>query len=592
MKTPNLSKEKLIAIDIETYDPGLIELGPGVYRGDGYILGVAISTPGGFSEYYPLRGDGVTSEMNAESNNYLKDVLALPVDKLGANILYDVDWLENYGWYKVNGKWYDIQIAESLLDENQGRYSLDFLSKKYLNIGKRSSECERYAERHDYKGDFRKHLYKMPLDLVSKYALGDTENPIRIFEKQKPELVAQGLVDVFELETKLQKPLLKMRAQGVRIDLKRLSAVKAVINSSINAAQETLNELAGYEVNANSSGQLAKLFDKKKIEYQRTPKGNPNLDKYALKKLKGELPELVKDIRHFTTLKGLYLDAYDDFIIGDRIHAMFNQVRRGGKGTVTGRLSASQPNLQQISKKSEDLAGETGKLIRELFIPEDGMLWYSSDYSQIEYRIFAHYASGPGSDALRQSYNDNPSTDYHAKAQELTGIADRGAVKNQNFGTLYGMGVAKTAEMNGWTLDKAKSISEQYHSNMPFIKVTSKKVEAAAIRRGYIKTVYGRRRRLTDRAYGYKMLNALIQGTAADVMKKAICDAYDNGIMDTLPFHITVHDELDYSVNENKKEHIDAVKELENIMTNAVEFLVPLTVNTEKGPNWGKLSET
>lgn len=589
MQTPDLSNERLIAIDIETYDPGLIDLGPGVYRKDGYVLGVAISTAEGFSEYYPLSGEDVTKEMANKSHAYLKDVLALPVDKLGTNILYDIDWLQNYCGYEVNGKWYDIQIAESLIDENQGKYSLDFLSKKYLNIGKRSSDCERYAERHNYKGDFRKHLYKMPLDLIRPYAVGDTDNPLKIFEKQKPELVAQGLVDVFELETKLQKAVLKMRAQGVRIDLKRLQAVKAIINSSIQAAQESLNELVGYEVNANSSGQLAKMFDKHKIDYPRTPKGNPNLDKYALKQMTGEIPELVRDIRHFTTLKGLYLDAYDDLIVGDRVHCMFNQVRRGGKGTVTGRLSSSQPNLQQISKKNEDLAGETGKLIRELFIPEDGMTWYSSDYSQIEYRIFAHYASGPGSDALRQSYNDNPNTDYHAKAQELTGIQDRGAVKNQNFGTLYGMGVKKTAEMNGWSLDKAESISQQYHTNMPFIKVTSKKVESAAIRRGYIKTVYGRRRRLTDRKQGYKMLNALIQGSAADVMKKAICDAYDKGIMGVLPFHVTVHDELDYSVDESKKEHLDAVKELESIMTNAIEFLVPLTVNTEKGPNWGKV---
>ena len=273
---------------------------------------------------------------------------------------------------------------------------------------------------------------------------------------------------------------------------------------------------------------------------------------------------------------------------GNLIHCNFNPTKTDEYGTKTGRLSSSDPNLQQVPTPGRDEF--YGKLCRGIFVPiDDDHVWGKTDYSQIEYRMIAHFAMGPGSDEIRAKYNSDPKTDYHQYVMELTDLA-RSFAKNANFGFAFGMGIDKAMAYFGWTKEQAQEIKEVYHTQLPFIRYTLRRVSEVAIRRGYIRTILGRRSRLIDNNLAYTKFNALMQGSAADLMKKAMVDAYEAGIFDVLKLHLTVHDELDYSIPKTKVGK-EATFELQYIMEHAVKLSVPILAEPEIGPNWADVEE-
>ncbi|RLA16279.1 MAG: hypothetical protein DRQ56_10845, partial [Gammaproteobacteria bacterium] len=520
--------------------------------------------------------------------------------KLGANIIYDLEWLLHEG-YDVNMKTlHDVQYAEPLLNEYRRSYSLASLAKIHTQEQKRTDVLENYNDQMGWKGKAISNLWKMPSNVVEEYVLADITLPLDIFSAQKKQLEHEGLYDLYVMETELIPSLLRMRKNGVKIDKKRFKNVVQRFSEQHYTLGKTLKKWASSDINLNSSAQLAKVFDSYGIPYpRRAPtakmkeagkQGNPKLDKAALSKLVAEYPicKTILEYRHVDTMVNMFLHPYLDFMVDGRLFGTFHPLKSDEYGTVAGRFSASKPNLQQVSAIDEDSddGGLQGQVLRELFIPEEDMDWAKSDYSQIEYRIMAHYAEGPSAEALRAKYNTDPKTDMHKIIMNDTGF-DRRTSKRLNFGGAYGMGVPTASETFGWSMEEADIFMASYHKAAPYVKELRNKVSSSAARRGFIYTVLGRKARTHYSRKLHSFFNRLMQGSAADVMKKAIVDAEKKGLFDELVLHLTVHDELDVSVPRNKAGK-EALTELNHTMEHAVKFDVPLLVECHTGSNWAE----
>lgn len=600
----------LISMDCETKDPSLKEKGSGVYRKDGYICGMAVGSKYG-SFYLSTRHFDTPPEAREANERIIQRVTQLPTDKINANLLYDADWLYGEG-HTINGHWHDVQFAEPLLDEYRRSYSLASLALKYTDNVKHSDILVKYCEKMGWKEkDPGAYIWKMPSEVVAEYACMDADLPIEIFKHQKVELERQGLWDLYMMETSLQPMLLRMRQQGVRIDIPYLERLVSSVTNEHFELKEQLYEWAGYEFNIGSSTQLAKLLDRDGIRYPRNAPtermalagkpGNPKLDKESLGALAAQYPicEKILQYRHFNTIIDVFLHPYLQLHVDGRLHCMFNALRSDDYGTVSGRFSSSKPNLQQVSAQSEGDDEEEsyqddedqdnilkGQIIRKLFIPEEGCTWAKADYSQVEYRFMAHYALGTGAHELRRSYVENPDMDYHQLVMDMTGF-DRRTCKRLNFGGAYGMGVQTASRKFGWTMEEAGLFMEQYHRAAPFIKATRRAVSNKAERTGFIFTILGRRARTHPSRVISSMFNRLIQGSAADIMKKAMVDCWQAGLFNVLIPHLTVHDELDVSVPPTAEAE-EALKEMVRLMEVAVPLSVPLRVDCHTGINWAE----
>ncbi len=591
MRYPDLSDSKIISFDIETKDPELLKKGSGVYRKDGHILGVSIANEQGFAEYYNVGHLDCSYETKQKNLAYIRDVLATPVQKLAVNAKYDLDWLMNGYNIPVNGTWNDIQIAEPLLDEYAKSYSLDALAQKYLGKGKEKNEIDQWCEDKKLKGDARKHLWKMPYALVKKYAIADATLPIDIFRKQKEQLKEQDLIKLYRMEMDLFPLLLQMRRTGVLIDTKKLDVYKGHIQEEMQILQKKLRNNYG-EFNHNSAKQIQEVFDILKIDYPLTEKGNPSFAAGSLKKCGHSIARDILELRHKEKIFGTFLENYfTGHAVNGRIHCEFNSLRGDKYGTISGRFSSSNPNLQNIPKQNED--DEIATMCRSVFVPEQGCWWGSIDYSQIEYRFIAHYAEGPKSTDIKEQYNNDPTTDYHKVIEEMTGTPRKKA-KTLNFGIGYGMGVSKLAIAMGTNDEEAKELRDNYHRMAPFVKFTQRKISNVVRRRGYIRTILNRRARMTEKqreeGKEYTFFNRLMQGSAADLMKKAMVDCYKAGIFETLALHITVHDELDVSVPKTKQ-GVEAFCEMKNLMENALTLEVPIRAEAELGDSWASANK-
>lgn len=629
---PDLSQAPLISFDIEGNDPDLKTMGPGEHR-NGYWCGIAVGTPDGFREYYPIRhaeGDNLDEHRVAE---YLKEQLGNTVPKTGANLKYDISYLKQQNDIDVRGLLKDVQIAEPLIDENARFYNLDALGVKYLNEHKVEEGIVAACKERGYKGNPKQHLWRLPSNIVAPYAKGDVDLPIRILEKQEKIMDREGTTDLFHMECRLLELLIFMRRVGVRINKRQAEQVEVEIEKEFQKSLKYLEDIAGVDVKFNSNKSLAPIFDKMGVEYPLTAKGAPSFTKPWLQHHPSPVAKAVLECRRLDKFLGTFIrGTILNHLAGERIHCSFNQLKADEGGTVTGRFSSSNPNLQFIPGRDPVL----GPLIRSMFIPEEGCRWGRADYSQVELRLLAHYAMGPGADDLRKAFNDNPRMDLHQWGADTVGVTRKHA-KTINFGIVYGMGNQKLADDLGLALAEAKKLLTTYHGKMPFLKQTSNAAMNAAATRGYVHTVLNRRRRFNywesadfrlsrdlkampnkedmelmvqearrersaegrrvpragvKRAGTYKALNAVIQGSAADVMKKAMVDCWDAGLFvepgkeDGIIPHLTVHDELDVSVPRTRPGE-EAFIEMTRLMERTIPFDVPLIVDPEIGENWG-----
>lgn len=585
MTLPNLQGAELLALDIETHDPDLLDLGPGPRRGDGRILGVGVAD-GKQSWYIPVShpaSENVALEYVVAWLNDMK-----PKAIVGANLLYDLDWLTHHGYRPDGSRLLDVQLAEPLLDENRKYYNLDSLGKKYFGTGKNEEELDYYCMMNGWKGKPQQHLHKMPADLVAPYCKNDCELTFDVLQAQMPELAKQDLLDLFDLECGLLPLLLRMRQVGVRFNAGRLAELREEYTFQRDTLAAELRAMVGFEVNVDAARSIRDAFMSLSLPFEMTDKGNPSFSEAALNAADHDVARKILSVRHYNTLLGTFVEGLSKHVLNDRIHCQFHPLRGDEYGTVSGRFSSSNPNLQQIPARD----GQSKKDLRGLFVPEDGCRWLKLDYSQIELRILAHFGRGTGAEEMRAAYQKNPDMDFHQFCADLINghlpeekKIKRGTAKSINFGVVYGMGKAKMATDLGLTDSAAALLMGQYYAALPFLRQTGNEAKNVAERRGYIKTLLNRRRRFIDKRWTYKALNALIQGSAADVMKKAMVDAWRSGVFDVLVPHLTVHDELDCSVPEGKAGD-EAVAELKRICENTIPLRVPLVAECELMETW------
>lgn len=616
---PDLSREKRIGLDTETCDPQLLKLGPGARR-DGRIVGVSVAVPDGGKWYLPFG--------HAEGNNldedkikqWCKDNLCTEgQEKVGANLLYDLEYLHVWG-VPVTGPYLDVQVAEPLIDENAHGYSLNSIAERYLGVGKTDDALYTYcARRFGGKAERKQagNIWRCPPSIVRPYAEDDALLPLQIMEKQEAIIRDNNLSKIFDIETRLIPLLLAMRLRGVRIDMDRAAEIEEQLIARSHAAHEQIRRLnKGKPVNVWAAASIAEAFDNAGLDYPRTAKGAPSFRKAWLNDHPHVLAKYIAEVRQMEKLSGTFIHGHIyGHAIDGRIYAQFNQLRGDEYGTITGRLSSSNPNLQQIPARSD-----IGKLLRGVFVPEPGEEWWKLDYSQIEPRLLLHYANNmdPVANKLIELYRQDPTRDCYLTMMEYIHGVERQHIKTIYLGMTYGMGLTKMAGQLGLSMEDAEPLFEQFHEGAPYVKRLSRKAMARAEERGQIITLLGRRRLFnmwesanwddreecipsTDReaiikqfgrakrAHTYKALNALIQGSAADVMKMAMVDVWESGVCDVLGAPLlTVHDELDWSVPKTP-EGREAASEVKNIMETCVDTHVKLVADAEVGPNWGEV---
>lgn len=608
---PDLSKAKYIGFDTETRDPKIKTHGAGYIRRDGYPVGISLATEDGLKMYLPIaHEDGGNIEDRGNVIRYVRDVMKSDQPKIGAYTMYDLGWLRTLG-IRVNGQIIDIAINEALIDENRYRYNLDSIAEDHLGLHKEEALLIdagiKYGIRKE--GDIKGNLWRFHSQYVGPYAEQDAYLPIMIYLKQRELIKDQGLEQVFDLESRLIPLMLEMKFRGVPVDVEGATKLVQGLAQKEEQAQTTVNKLAGMVVDVWSNQSIAEACERLGVAYSKTNKGNPSFTAEWLEDSANhnELFAHIHQVRKYNRSQTFIQNSIIDVAVDGRVHCDFNQTKSDAGGTGTGRFSSSNPNLQQVPARDKEMA----PLIRGLFKPEPGQKWCKWDYSQQEPRVTVHFAylrNFKGADVARQKYVDDPKTDYHTFIAELCQIERRPA-KDINLGLAYGMGVKKMAAKLGKTEEETKQYFAIYHENVPFVRLLSDECMRVANVRGYIRTILGRRRHFDlwvrgygtkplkyedamkeyglplKRIYTYKALNSIIQGSCGDMMKMAMVKVWEE--CGYVPY-LTVHDELDDSVDSETDEKIFAVRD---IMTNAVDLEVPLLVEPEVGDDWGHLSK-
>ena len=630
---PDLRKYDEIAIDLETRDPDLKSKGSGAIIGNGEVVGIAVAVEG-WKGYYPIAHEAGPNMDRKKVLEWFKDICECPATKIFHNAMYDVSWIRHLG-IKINGLIIDTMIAASIIDENRFQYSLNSLSWVYLNQGKNEALLTKAAKERglDPKAD----MWRLPSTEVGGYAEKDAELTLMLWQKFKKIIIEDDLQNIFNLETDLFPCLVDMRFLGVRVDVQKAHTLKTALRIKEENLIHQIKIETGIEVQLMAARSIAPLFDKLNLPYERTEKtGEPSFTKNFLVNHNHPVVNMIAEARKINKVRTTFIDSIIKHEHKGRIHADINQIRSDDGGTVTGRFRYSNPNLQQIPARDP----ETGPLIRSLFLPDEGCKWGTFDYSQQEPRLVTHYASRFGLSSVEpvaSAYEQDPTTDFHKTVAQLANI-DRKEAKTINLGLFYGMGKAKLMNELSVTKEKADELFANYHNMVPFVKQLMNKLMNASQTKGQIKTLLGRRCRFpkyepilrgsdwgtfvhaedhermeelkdmgpylkdhednfitdedgnkrknywhgnpTRRAFTYKALNKLIQGSAADMTKKAMVDLYKEGHL----AHIQIHDELDFSIESDSQ--ADKIKD---IMEKAVKLKVPNKVDYESGPNWGEI---
>ena len=598
---PDLRQADTIAIDLETYDADLKSKGSGSIVGRGKVVGIAIATDG-YSGYFPFDHKGGGNLEKSKVIEWFKDVCACPADKIFHNAMYDVCWIRAMG-IKINGNIYDTMIAASLVNENRFRFDLGSLGWDYVGRGKNEKELVEAAN--EWGVDPKADMWMLPSMYVGNYAERDAELTLDLWKVMQKEISNQDLGSIFELETDLFPCLVDMKFKGVRVDTESAHKLKQQLCTEEKKLLSEVTKETGIECQIWAARSIAKVFDKLKLSYDRTEKTkSPSFTKNFLSEHNHPLVKKIAKAREINKAHTTFIDTIIRYEHKGRIHADINQIRSDKGGTVTGRFSYSNPNLQQIPARNKDL----GPLIRSLFIPESGCEWGCFDYSQQEPRLVVHYASLDQDTSVfgvKDAYEENVKSDFHQTVADMAQIP-RTQAKTINLGLFYGMGKGKLQAELGVSKEKAEELFQQYHSRVPFVKRLMNSVSNRAQKSGQIRTLLGRLCRFhlwepnlfgmhkalpheealrehgpgIRRAYTYKALNKLIQGAAADMTKKAMLDLYKEGIVP----HIQIHDELDISVESDSQ-----AKKIIEIMENAVKLEIPNKVDYESGKNWGDI---
>ena len=509
--------------------------------------------------------------------------------KIGQNMKYDIEVLRNYG-IEVRGKMFDTMIAHYLI-QPELRHNMDYMAEIYLDY-----QTIHIEELIGPKGRGQKNMRDLTPEQIYEYAAEDADITLQLKNKLEPELKRFGAEDLFyNIEMPLMPVLAEMEMNGVRIDTESLKETSGVLTSRMKEIESRIYELAGTEFNIASPKQVGEvLFDRLKIveKAKKTKTGQYVTNEEVLQSLKHK-HEIVADILEHRGLKkllGTYVDALPKLINPrtGHIHTSFNQTV-----TATGRLSSSDPNLQNIPVRGED-----GKEIRKAFIPEPGCEFFSADYSQIELRVMAHLSGDENMiEAFREGHDIHAATAAKIYKEDINAVSrdQRTKAKRANFGIIYGITVFGLAERLEISRDEAKQLISGYFETFPKVKEYMDKSIQRARAMGYAETLFHRRRYLADinshnatvRGFAERnAINAPIQGTAADIIKVAMIRIHRRfkaeGIQSKMI--LQVHDELNFSVMPEEHEKVERIVMEE--MQNAFKMQVPLVADSGWGKNW------
>jgi len=605
---PDLTGYKEVAVDLETKDPNIKTLGPGWSRKDGHIIGIAVAA-GEYQGYFPIRHENGHNLDAKIAMRWLGKQMAVPdMDVIMHNATYDAGWMRAEG-VEVKGRIIDTMITGALVDENRWSFGLDAMARDYAGIRKDEKLLKAAAQ--EWGIDPKAEMWQLPPKYVGAYAERDAVATLKLWQALKVELNDQELWNIWGIETDLIPCLLDMRSNGVRVDLDKADRNKKLIRAKVKEFRQSIKKASGLDVDIWASASIAKMFDKLGLEYPRTEKGAVSFTKAWLNSHPSEVCQQLVKLREFDKADSTFIDSILRHEHNGRIHTELHSTRRDEGGTVTGRFSSSNPNLQQIPARDKDIK----KLIRGLFVPDEGYKWGSFDYSSQEPRLLVHFAASVGEmprqdllDEIVHEYNTSD-VDLHQMVADLAGITRKEA-KAVNLGIMYGMGVGKLADQIDVAPETAKELLSQHRSKVPFVKALADMAAQRATLNGQIRTLLGRKCRFhlweptkfgagkplphaealkeyagvngmgIRRAFTYKALNRLIQGSAADQTKKAMLDCYQAGHTPML----TVHDELCFNIDGT--EQANQIKEL---MENGVELKVPSKIDVDIQEDWGEI---
>ena len=623
---PDLSSYDEIAIDLETKDLDLVKKGSCSTRGGGDVVGIAVAVKD-WCGYYPIAHEGGGNMDRKRVLKWFKDVLKTPGKKIFHNAIYDVCWIKRLG-LTVHGTIVDTMIMASLVNENKFRYDLNSVAKEYTGIGKNEAALQSAAR--EWGIDPKAEMYKLPSMFVGEYAERDAEITLAVWQELKKEIASQNLHSIVELETDVLPCVVDMKWKGVRINEDQVDIIEKKYKKTYDECLKSVEKKTGIFPEVWAARSIAKVCEKLGVkDMTRTEKTNaPSFTKNYLSNHKHRLIRNIATARQMDKLSNTFIKTLKNYVVKGRIHADINQLRGDQGGTLTGRLSYSHPNLQQLPNYNEYGTG-----IRSIFSPNSKEeKWGCFDYSQQEPRLVVHYAlRTPGitgiseiaetykkgkKEVIKNYKGEEVETgkiipeDFHEIVANIAGIG-RSTAKTINLGLFYGMGVAKLQDQLGINSEeKAKALIEKYHQKVPFVKQLMKQTMNRAQTSGRIRTIGGRLCRFDKwepkdwnsrkwydtwkeaadengagnirRAFTYKALNRLIQGSAADMTKKAMVNLYKEGI---LPM-VQVHDELNISITDEKQ-----AKQIIEIMETAIELEIPNKVDYESGDNWGSIDK-
>jgi DNA polymerase I-like protein with 3'-5' exonuclease and polymerase domains len=577
--------------------------GPGWPRNDGYIVGYAVAVEG-WRGYFPVAHEGGGNLDRGIVERFIRRVLELPAPKIMHNAAYDLGWLLASG-FNVRGRIIDTMVAAACIDENRFSYTLNALGFDYLKEVKSEQGLKEAAQ--DFNVHAKKELWKLPAMYVGEYAEQDAALTLKLWQHFKIILRNEEVESIFELESDLLPVLVNITRRGIRFNRDKAQQLIDQMREREQALVKEIRKACRSPVDIWAAASIATGFDNLGIQYQRTTNGAPSFTKSFLESHYHPICKQIIEARELNKTHGTFLQPYLDFSEHDgRIHPHINQIRSDDGGTVTGRLSMSNPNLQQVPARHEVI----GPMVRGLFLPEEGQTWAACDFSSQEPRLLVHYASLldlPGADSMVSAYHANPRTDFHQMVADMANIK-RKAAKTIGLGLMYGMGKQKLANSLDLPIDEAEDLIRNFHQNVPFLRGTVDAVMRRIENRasgGAIRTLLGRKCRFPlweptewgvhkalpyeeaaakygqriKRAMTYKGLNRLIQGSAADQTKRALIKLDQAGFT----LLLQVHDEIALSVNS-----VDEAREAAHVMATAVDLAVPSIVDVETGPSWGE----
>lgn len=578
---PVLNEREVIAIDTETTGLGPLDK----------PVGASWARQDGSRDYisWGHEGGGNNATLGRFREWWQCEVLDKRVTTVLHNATFDMRMLQGIG-VMMPGRFEDTGILAGLIDEHRASFSLDGLSRELLD-GQQKEGDELYAylaltfggkpTREAQGGN----IWRAPASLVAPYAAQDAHLTLQLYDVLRPGIAANSMERVYELETALQHVLVRMYRVGIRADRQIAQSSMEGLKHDQDEALAHLKRIAGREVNAQSSMQLAELLKTLDIDTPVTDKGNPSVTSEFLDTLDHPIGQVLRTARKARHYADVFLGKYilSNLTPKGTIHPNFHSVKSSHGGAKTGRFSSSGGlNAQNIPSRDEVL----GPRVKGCFVPYyDGGQVGEIDFSQIEYRFFAHYAGGE----VMRRYAQDPDVDYHAMVAKLTGLP-RSKAKNINFGVLFGMGPKKMAESLGVSLSEARAVLDTYFARIPEAKRLASLAETKAAQRGYIITWGGRRCHF--QVYGgrfgstHKALNYVVQGSAADLIKTAMVEVDKVIDWKTTLIHLTIHDSLLFTFPPGE-DGVREAKRIQEVMNNCATLRVPIRSSLKMGPTWG-----